>query len=89
MNDDETTQVRYQWEGHLLEAQEREEKTIELGGAQTLICAEFTDEEDGTLAVRLVSNGPQSRHSLTRLVNLLQAVVTQDAIEAGKEERDG
>ena len=85
----ETTPVRYEWKGHLLEADEREEKVIELGGAQTLICAEFTEQEDGSLSIDLVSNGPQSRHSLTRLVNLLQSIVTQDAIEAEREQRNG
>ena len=84
-----TSPVHYQWRGHLLESEEREEKTIVLGGEKTLICAEFAEDEDGTLSVKLVSNGPQTRHDLARLVNLLQAIVTHDAIESSREARDG
>ena len=80
-----TTPINYQWRGHLVDADHTEMKVLTLGGNNVTVCAEFIEEEDGSLTIDLVSNGPQTRHDLTRLVNLLQTVVTQDAIEADRE----
>lgn len=85
-----TTPVHYTWVSHLLEADEsaREERTYTLGGEVPLLHVEYQTNEDDTMDLTVLSVGPQSRQALSHLVNLLQSVVAQDAMEYEAEQRE-
>lgn len=80
--------VHYTWVGHLLDEDEPETQTVQHGGDTTAIHAIFTERPDGALAIDLTTTGPSNRRHLSRLVNLLQSIVTQDAMSFYQEQEE-
>lgn len=79
------TQVKYIWEGAQRDAETQTTHQFTHGGDQSLVHAEFDVHEDGTVTVSVLSTGPRDREELSHLVNLLQSLVAQEALEYARE----
>lgn len=79
------TRVTYTWSGAKIQAEEQTTYQFVHGGEHVLIHADFISHEDGTASVSLLSTGPEDRQALSHLVNLLQSLVAQEALEYARE----
>lgn len=79
------TRVEYRWTRASLDANEQSEYRFVHGGSQYLIHVEMTEQEDGSITLSILSTGPEDRQALSSIVNLIQSIVVQDAMEHEKE----
>lgn len=84
-NSQPSTQVQYVWDGAPTKAEAQTTYQFVHGGENTLIHADFSANEDGSISVSLLSTGPEDRQALSNLVTLLQSLVAQEAMEYARE----
>lgn len=85
MSDNNSTRVEYEWEGAPLNAGKQTDYTFTHGGDSTVLHVTMSMHDSGAVGVNVLSTGPEDRQALANMVNLLQSLVAQEAMEYAKE----
>lgn len=91
MNEENSTvsnEVHYSWIGYPRNAQDQDEKTLNVGGDTQFVHAEVVHYEDGSMALKLISTGLNDKYELMKFLESVYVIAQHDYLETAKENRE-
>lgn len=83
-----STEVHYSWIGYPKNAQDQDQRILQLGGDTQFVHAEVVHYEDGSMALKLTSTGLNNKYELMKFLESVYSIAQHDYLETAKENRE-